>query len=96
MDHHVGLFPPLGLALRPRPVLRLLKQLGRHNKPIAVLNVAGYFDDLRRLLETTVRESFMQAACLELCRSFTDPAALLDYLEGYDAAALDVRHLKNI
>ena len=73
-----------------------LKQLGRHNKPIAVLNVAGYFDDLRRLLETTVRESFMQAACLELCRSFTDPAALLDYLEGYDAAALDVRHLKNI
>ncbi len=73
-----------------------LKQLGRHNKPIAVLNVEGYFDDLLRLLENTVREGFMQAACLQLCGVFTDPAALLDYLERYDAAALDVRHLKNI
>ena len=73
-----------------------LKQLGRHNKPIAILNIEGYYDDLIRMLETTVAEGFMREACLHLYGVFSEPAALLSYLESYDAAALDVRHLKNI
>jgi len=73
-----------------------LKQLGRHNKPIAVLNVGGYYDDMQRMVDTAIRQNFMREACRGLYRSFADPAALLDYLEEYDAAALDVRHLKNI
>ena len=35
-------------------------------------------------------------AAIHLYGSFADPADALDYLERYDAAALDVRHLKNI
>ena len=31
-----------------------LKQLGRHQKPIAVLNIRGYFDALEELLEGAV------------------------------------------
>lgn len=73
-----------------------LKQLGRHNKPIAVLNIGGYFDNLIRMLRTTVSEGFMREACLGLFGVFEEPDALLDYLESYDENALDVRHLKNI
>lgn len=73
-----------------------LKQLGRHNKPIAILNTNGYFDDLLRQMERCVEENFMKAACLQIYASFTEPEKLLDYLEGAEARALDVRHLKNI
>lgn len=73
-----------------------LKQLGRHNKPIAILNISGYFDDMIRMLRTTVSEGFMREACLGLFGVFSEPEALLDYLENYDENALDVRHLKNI
>ncbi len=73
-----------------------LKQLGRHNKPIAVLNTRGYYDDLLRMHETAIEQNFMRPACRELYGVFTEPAALLDYLEHYDPEAVDVRHLKNI
>ena len=73
-----------------------LKQLGRHNKPIAVLNLCGYFDPMIEMLRTTVSEGFMREACLHLFGVFARPEELLDYLESYDENALDVRHLKNI
>lgn len=60
-----------------------LKQLARHNKPIAIYNVNGYFDDMMQMLETAVKQQFMPAANLELFRCFQNPAELLDYLEGY-------------
>ena len=37
-----------------------LKQLGRHKKPIAVLNIRGYFDALEELLEGAVEEGFLE------------------------------------
>lgn len=43
-----------------------LKQLGRHHKPIAILNTAGYFDGLIAFLEHGIREKFMQPAFREL------------------------------
>jgi len=73
-----------------------LKQLGRHNKPIAVFNIDGYYDDMQRMVETAVRQNFLQEACLGLYGVFTRTDDLLRSLEEYDADALDVRHLKNI
>lgn len=73
-----------------------LKQLGRHNKPIAVLNIAGYYDNMEAMIQTAIAGNFMKPACRELYGIFDAPEALLDYLERYNAAALDVRHLKNI
>lgn len=37
-----------------------LKQLGVYLKPIVVLNVAGYYDDLLRHLQRTIEENFMR------------------------------------
>lgn len=73
-----------------------LKQLGRHNKPIAILNTNGYYDSMEQMLRTAVEQNFMKAACLQLYGIFEEPAALLQYLEGYKAEARDIAGLKNI
>ena len=60
-----------------------LKQLGRHEKPIGILNTAGYFDDLARMLEDTAAKGFMAEDCLNLYFITADVNELLDYMEGY-------------
>ena len=71
-----------------------LRQLGRHNKPIAVLNTDGYYDAVTKMLETAVERKFMQSANLSLFGTFEDAAALLDYLETADGETADVRKMK--
>ncbi len=73
-----------------------LKQLKRHNKPIAIFNVDHYYDDMLRMLEKMAENHFMKPKSLELYRCFEDAAELLDYLEGYDEPALDVTELKEL
>lgn len=73
-----------------------LKQLGRHNKPIGILNTGGYFDPLIDLLKETANRGFMGKACLKLYFVSESPAEVLDYMESYGQHPLDVSHLKNI
>lgn len=73
-----------------------LKQLGRHNRPIAILNTEQYYEPLRQMMEHAVHEHFAKPPCLELYRFCRTPEEVLDYIESYDAQALDIRHLKNI
>ena len=73
-----------------------LKQLGRHARPIAVLNTAGYFDELQAMLETAVRQRFMAPVTLALYRSFAEPEPLLDYLENVRETAAKPEKMKNI
>ena len=73
-----------------------LKQLGRHNKPIAVLNTRGIYDDLIRQMERYREEGFVNPSVLEIYKVFREPAELLDWLEHYDPNAIDVTHLKYI
>ena len=73
-----------------------LKQLGRHNPPLAVLNTLGYYDAMQVMLEHTVAARFAKPVCLQIYRLFDEPAALMEYLEHYDPDEVDVRHIKNI
>lgn len=73
-----------------------LRQLGRHNKPIAILNTLDYYAPLREMQERAIQQGFLKEACRQLCGWFSDPIALLDYLHSAEATALDVKHLKNI
>lgn len=59
-----------------------LKQLGQHNKPIAVLNTGGYFDALAKMLQNAVEQGFMKAGCLSLFGMFEDAQELLNYIES--------------
>ena len=73
-----------------------LKQLGRHGKPIALLNTRGYFDPLLALLDRAIADGFLKAACRELYGVFSDPAALLAYLETAPRGLSDPLRMKNI
>ncbi|MBQ4616873.1 MAG: TIGR00730 family Rossman fold protein [Clostridia bacterium] len=58
-----------------------LRQLCRHEKPIAVLNTAGYYDTLLAFLNEAVDKGFLKATCLSLFTVTDDPHTLLDALE---------------
>ena len=73
-----------------------LKQLARHNKAIAVLNTKGYFDPIDKLMKDITKAGFMKEDSLELYEFFTDPSALLDYLEGYTPENIDIHEMKHI
>lgn len=69
-----------------------LKQLGRHNKPMGVLNIKGYFDALTLMLEKAVSEKFMLDECLSLFTVSENAEKLISALEretaSHKAAAL--------
>lgn len=58
-----------------------LKQLGRHEKPIALYNVDGFFDLLERFIYSTMNKRFIRANCDLLYLTFTDFDEMFDYLE---------------
>lgn len=58
-----------------------LRQLGIHNKPIAVFNIDGYFDPLSQMLKNAYDGKFMTEEILELCPLFNNETDLLKYLE---------------
>ncbi len=59
-----------------------LKQLGRHNKPVAVYNINGYFDELGNMLEKAVNQGFMTEMSKKIAPFFSDARKLIDYLEN--------------
>ncbi len=57
-----------------------LKQLGRHQKPIIIYNIDGYYDRMLEMLRFTVDERFMQAKSLQLFTVANTPQEALDQL----------------
>ena len=53
------------------------RQLGYHDKPVGLLNMAGYYDALVAFLQSTVQQGFMGDWQMDLIRVDTDPASLL-------------------
>lgn len=53
------------------------RQLGYHDKPVGLLNVAGYYDGLMTFLRTGVEQQFMGNWQMELIRVGDDAATLL-------------------
>lgn len=58
------------------------RQVCRHNKPIAVYNLNGYYDMMQQVLLHTVRQNFLQEDCLGLYCLTDDVDTMFDYLEG--------------
>ena len=73
-----------------------LRQLGRHRKPIAVLNTKNYYGPLHEMLEQAIEQGFMRPECRSLCAFFEDPEQLLDYLENDNGAAVDPSKLRDV
>ena len=56
------------------------RQLGYHDKPLGLLNVAGYYDTLLTFLRESERLGLMTKEQLALLEIGTEPAALFDTL----------------
>lgn len=52
-------------------------QLGIHAKPIGLLNVSGYYDPLRQMIDQAIGEGFIRPAYTDLLVVSADPAELL-------------------
>ena len=56
------------------------RQLGYHDKPVGLLNIQGYYDNLLAFLSTSVQQGFMNVEQMQLIRSGTNTELLLKSL----------------
>jgi uncharacterized protein (TIGR00730 family) len=59
-------------------------QLGLHDKPVALLNVGGYFDGLLGCIDSAVAEGFIRPEHRRLLMSGSEPDALLDAIDRFE------------
>lgn len=59
-------------------------QLGMHQKPCGLLNVAGYFDPLLDFLDRAVAEKFVREVHRKMVIVESDPVVLLSRFESYE------------
>ncbi len=60
-------------------------QLGFHDKPCGLLNVAGYYDGLFTFLDHAIDEEFVRPVYREILTLEEDPVNLLDRFASYKA-----------
>lgn len=60
-------------------------QLGYHEKPIAILNTANYYDTLIAFIDHSVSQGFMKACFRDMLIVTDDPEALVEGLLNYQA-----------
>lgn len=60
-------------------------QLGFHNKPCGLLNIAGYYDHLRAFLQHAMNEAFVRTAYEAMIMVEDDPNTLLTKFRNYQA-----------
>ena len=71
-----------------------LKQLCRHDKPIAIYNIMGYYNELNEVLEQSMKKNFIRENCRELYFTTDDTTAMFDYVEASRSYVADVHELK--
>ena len=61
-----------------------LKQIGRHNKPMAILNTNNYYDELIALMDKAIAGNFMTKENHNLYKVCATPEEAIEYIENYD------------
>jgi len=64
-------------------------QLGLHQKPVAVLNVGGFYDHLLRALDHMATEGLLRPENRRQLLQDEDPAALLEKMRDYQPPAVE-------
>lgn len=71
-----------------------LKQLGRHEKAIAIYNIDGYYDNLEKFMQEVTERKFITFKCYELYSYFNSADELIEYLENYKPEGTPWQKLK--
>lgn len=58
-----------------------LRQLCRHNKPIALYNINGYYSELNAMMKASVEKGFVRSAVEDLYKTTDDLSELFEFLE---------------
>ncbi|KAK9830081.1 hypothetical protein WJX72_009660 [[Myrmecia] bisecta] len=69
------------------------QQLGIHQKPVAVLNMKGFYDHLLAFFDVCVTEGFVREEGRKIVVEASQPAELLDKLQAYQAPVSLVERL---
>jgi uncharacterized protein (TIGR00730 family) len=64
-------------------------QIGHHHKPVALLNVSGYFDPLLEMIERGYEEHFIRPEFHNLIIEDSDPEKLLDRMKSFKPINLE-------
>ena len=72
-----------------------LKQLCRHNKPIAIYNIEGYYDDINAAMQKAIQKNFIKENCNELYKVTEDLDDLFKYIETPVEQIRTVKELKD-
>jgi uncharacterized protein (TIGR00730 family) len=72
-----------------------LKQLCRHNKPIAVYNLMGYYNEINHAMEQSIKKNFIRGNCMDLYYTTDNLDDLFRYLETPADQILTVKELKD-
>ncbi len=70
------------------------KQLCRHNKPIAIYNVNGYYNEIQTVMESAIKKNFVKETCLGLYLVTEDLDELFAYIEKPANDNLTIQDLK--
>ena len=72
-----------------------LKQLCRHDKPIALYNVNGYYNELETMMSAAIQKNFIKESCSSIYRVTDDLDELFHYIENDELEFSSVRELKD-
>jgi len=64
-------------------------QLNFHTKPVGLLNVNGYYNNLIKFIDHSVKENFIKPEHREMIRVDEKPKALLEQLQDYTPLKID-------
>lgn len=69
------------------------KQLCRHNKPIAIYNINGFYNEIHAAMLNAIKKNFIKEICLDLYMITDDIDRLFEYIE---APVTDMRTIKEM
>ena len=72
-----------------------LKQLCRHNKPIAVYNLRGYYNEIMLALKAATEKNFLREDCNQLFFVSDDLQDVFAYVEAPQTPIKNVKQLKD-
>ena len=72
-----------------------LKQLGRHRKPMALLNTLGYYEPLTAMLERAVEDGFLGRRCFALYGLCATPREALEHVLTEQAPVGNLNRLED-
>lgn len=72
-----------------------LKQLCRHDKPIALYNLFGYYEELNNTMLVAMEKEFIKDNCKQLYLFSQDPEEIIRYLESEEKLQYTPQDFKN-